>query len=173
MRALLGLGANLGDRQATLEAALQALERVPRTRVTAVSSWWETDPVGYADQPRFLNAVAEVDTALSPEALLGACLGIEAALGRVRTFANAPRVADIDLLVAEGVTRATAELTLPHPRMGERAFVLVPLMELYPDAKPYGFDFSRQAATVDRTGVFVYNSKKSDKNRRFAQKTRE
>lgn len=139
MRAALGLGANLGDRAATLAAAIEAIGHLPGTRVTAVSSVYETKPVGYAQQPDFYNMAVTVETDLSPRALLGACLGIEAALGRVRTFQNAPRVADIDLLTAEGVTSNDAELTLPHPRMGERAFVLVPLWELFPDGRAPGF----------------------------------
>ncbi len=140
-RAVLGLGANLGDRAATLQAAVDALALLPGTRVTAVSSVYETVPVGYLDQPDFFNIVVAVETALSPRALLGACLGIEAALGRVRTFRNAPRVVDVDVLLVEGVTCDDPELQLPHPRMMERAFVLVPLTELFPDRVALGVPF--------------------------------
>lgn len=141
MRAVLGLGGNLGDRAANLSAAVKALEHLPGTRVTALSSLYETAPVGYADQPDFLNRVAVVETSLSPRALLGGCLGIEAALGRVRGRRFGPRVVDIDLLLYEGVASGDPELTLPHPRMMERAFVLVPLAELFPDHVALGIPF--------------------------------
>ena len=141
MRAVLGLGGNLGDRAENLRAALDALAHLPGTAVTAVSSIYETAPVGYADQPDFYNLVAVVETELSPHALLGGCLGIEAALGRVRTFRNAPRVVDIDVLLIEGFTSDEEELTVPHPRMMERAFVLVPLKELFSDNIALGTSF--------------------------------
>lgn len=148
-RAVLGLGGNLGDRVGNLQAALDALAHLPDTKVVAVSSLYETAPVGYADQPDFYNLVAVVETALSPRTLLGGCLGVEAALGRVRTFRNAPRVVDIDLLLMEGVVSNDAELTLPHPRMMERAFVLVPLAELFPKNVALDVPFS----VNDTTGV--------------------
>ena len=141
MKAVLGLGANLGDAPATLRAAVEALGRLPHTTVTAVSSLYLTAPVGYVDQPDFHNIVVTVETELTPHALLGGCLGIEAALGRVRTFQNAPRVVDIDLLLYEGFAEATAELTVPHPRMMERAFVLVPLAELFENYVACGVPF--------------------------------
>ena len=134
-------------------SARQALEALPGTRGTAASSLYETDPVGYADQPPFLNAVLLVETALSPRALLGACLGIEAGLGRVRTFRNAPRVVDIDVLVMEGICSQEDELPLPHPRMAERGFVLVPLEELFPDGQGLGWDFLTAMKTVCGEGV--------------------
>ena len=137
--AVLGLGTNIGEREENLKTALESLDRVPGTKVVKTSGIHETEPVGYADQPDFLNMCAVVETALSPEALLGACLGIEAAMGRLRPFKNGPRVIDIDLLLYEGEKRDTDELTLPHPRMWEREFVTVPLAEL-------GLDLSRFTA---------------------------
>ena len=151
-RAVLGLGANLGDREANLAAALRAIGRLPHTEVTAVSPIYETAPVGYADQGDFLNLVAVVDTDLSPRALLGGCLGIEAALGRVRTIRFGPRVVDIDLLLMEGVTCSDPELTLPHPRMMERGFVLIPLGDLFPDGVALGTPFP----TVEDPSVHLY-----------------
>lgn len=148
IRALLGLGANLGDREDTLARAVASLNALPRTTVKRVSSLYETAPVGYTDQPDFLNAVAEVETELSAHALLGACLGIEAVLGRRRTFQNAPRVVDIDLLLYGTLRSEEPELVLPHPRMGERAFVLVPLAELFPDKKVDGWDFTTACQRV-------------------------
>ncbi|MBE6768918.1 MAG: 2-amino-4-hydroxy-6-hydroxymethyldihydropteridine diphosphokinase [Ruminococcaceae bacterium] len=141
MRAVLGLGANLGDPLTALRTAVDALGLLPHTAVTAVSSVYQTAPVGYADQPDFYNIVVTVETALTPHALLGGCFGIEAALGRVRTFRNAPRVVDIDLLLYEGYCEKTEELTVPHPRMMERAFVLVPLAELFPEGEALGVPF--------------------------------
>ena len=143
MRAVLGLGANIGDPLSALRSAVDALGLLPHTTVTAVSSVYQTAPVGYTDQPDFYNIVVTVETALTPHALLGGCLGIEAALGRVRTFRNAPRVVDIDLLLYEGYTEETEELTVPHPRMMERAFVLVPLAELFPEGEALGEKFEK------------------------------
>lgn len=154
MHMLLGLGANLGQPVETLQAALEALGRVPGITVCRRASFYRTAPVGYTDQPAFTNTVAEIDTSLPPSAVLGACLGIEAALGRERTFRNAPRVVDIDLLLADGAESATPVLTLPHPRLRERAFVLVPMSELYPDCRCYGYDFSADLQAVDATQIF-------------------
>ncbi len=143
MRAVLGLGANLGDPLSALRAAVEALDLLPHTTVKAVSSVYQTAPVGYADQPDFYNMVLTVETALTPHALLGGCFGIEAALGRVRTFRNAPRVVDIDVLLCEGYSEETEELTVPHPRMTERAFVMVPLAELFPEGEALGLTFEK------------------------------
>lgn len=129
----IALGANLGDRLATLRAAVRRLGRLGR--VAALSSVYETDPVGYADQPPFFNAVARLGTMLSPPDLLSALLGIEADLGRVRSFPNAPRTLDLDLLLYDDLVLDTPTLTLPHPRLHERAFVLVPLAEIAADAE--------------------------------------
>ncbi len=154
MRAVLGLGANLGEAPDTLRAAVEAIGHLPHTAVAAVSSVYLTAPVGYADQPDFHNIVITVETTLTPHALLGGCLGIEAALGRVRTFRNAPRVVDIDLLLYEGYTEESEELTVPHPRMMERAFVLVPLQELFADGVALGVPFEATASPdVRRIGA--------------------
>jgi len=151
--AALGIGANLGDRLGCLDQAVAALALLPGTRILALSKVYETDPVGYAQQPAFLNAALRLETELSPAALLGACLGIEAALGRRRNFKNGPRAIDIDLLLYEGAACAGAELALPHPRMRERAFVLVPLADLYPSGSAPGFPFADALATLCRDGV--------------------
>ena len=130
--AWIGLGANLGDPRAQLQAALEALSQLPGTELAAHSSLWHSAPVGYADQPPFVNAVARLRTRLDADALLDALQGIEAAHGRTRSFANAPRTLDLDLLLYGQETRDTARLTLPHPRMHARAFVLRPLSEIDP-----------------------------------------
>jgi 2-amino-4-hydroxy-6-hydroxymethyldihydropteridine diphosphokinase len=129
--AYIGLGSNLGDRQATLRTAVQRLETWGR--VTGISSLYETEPVGYLEQPPFLNAVVALESELAPGELLRALLGIERDLGRKRSFPNAPRTLDLDLLLVDEVTLDSTALTLPHPRLHERAFVLVPLAELAPD----------------------------------------
>jgi 2-amino-4-hydroxy-6-hydroxymethyldihydropteridine diphosphokinase len=132
-RAYIGLGSNLGDREATLRAALAALEGDPELELAAVSSFRETDPVGYLDQPRFVNAAAAVDTELEPRALLTRLLEVERALGRRRDGPPlGPRTIDLDLLLYDGLRLAEPGLQIPHPRLHERVFVLEPLAEIAP-----------------------------------------
>lgn len=131
--AYLGLGGNLGDRLAALRDAMNALGSLGK--IVAVSSIYETAPVGYLDQPSFLNAAAVLETSLTAEELLSATLEIERSLGRERTFRNAPRTLDIDLLMYDDKISDDPGLTLPHPRLYERAFVLVPLAEIAPDIR--------------------------------------
>ena len=132
-RAYIGLGANLGDRGATLTRALEILAERPEIEVVAVSSFRETDPVGFLDQPRFLNGAAEIETVLPPEALLTTLLDVERELGRTRGgHRYGPRTVDLDLLLVNGVTVDEPGLTLPHPRLHERAFALEPLVEIDP-----------------------------------------
>ena len=130
MQAYIALGTNLGDRLANLNAAVHALSLLPGTTITALSGVYQTAPVGYDDQPDFYNACLRCETTLSPRTLLGACLGIEAAMGRKRQIPNGPRIIDLDLLLYEQEHLQCPELTLPHPRMMERAFVLGPLCEI-------------------------------------------
>ena len=113
--------------------AVELLGERPGIEIVAVSSFRETDPVGYLDQPRFLNAAVAIDTSLAPEALLDALLDVERELGRAREGPRyGPRTVDLDLLLVEGVTVDEPGLTLPHPRLHERAFALEPLAELDP-----------------------------------------
>ena len=132
-KAFIGLGANIGDPGRQLRNALAALDGIPGTRLMRASSLWRTAPVGYAAQPDFVNAVAEVETAQAPRALLEALLAIEKRFGRERSFANAPRTLDLDLLLYGDRVLSEQGLELPHPRMHERAFVLAPLAEIAPD----------------------------------------
>lgn len=130
MNAYLGIGTNIGNRIENLQNAICALNLLPLTIVTQVSNVYETDPVGYDDQDDFLNIVVEVETKLNSDNLLGAALGIEAGIGRIRTIKNGPRVIDIDLLLYGDECKNTETLILPHPRMMERGFVLVPLSDI-------------------------------------------
>lgn len=130
--AYIGLGANLGDRRASLRRALRLLAHIEDTRLLRVSSFYETPPWGNEKQPPFLNACAVLETHLLPLVLLRAVQRIERSLGRVRKEHWGPRMVDIDLLVAEGYESAASELRLPHPYLHERAFVLLPLMEIAP-----------------------------------------
>jgi len=136
-----------------LAEALGRLGRVPGVQVVAVSSLYATAPVGREDQPEFLNAVAEVRTSLSPRELLAACLGIEASLGRIRTERWGPRTIDLDLLLHGETQLAEDALTLPHPRMSERAFVLAPLAEIAPGLRLGGTSVADRVAAIDRSGV--------------------
>jgi len=134
-RAYVGLGSNLGDRMGALREALRRLAEAPGVESVRCSPVYETDPVGFTDQPPFLNACAEVATSLGPEELLATCLAIESAMGRERAERWGPRVVDLDLLLYEDLEVRTEALTLPHPRITDRAFVLVPLMDLDPDLR--------------------------------------
>jgi 2-amino-4-hydroxy-6-hydroxymethyldihydropteridine diphosphokinase len=131
--ATVGLGANLNDPAAQVEYALAELDRLPGTRLIARSSLYASAPVGYVDQPDFINAVAQIETALAPRALLAALLDIEHRHGRERSFRNAPRTLDLDLLLYGDAHFHEEGLSLPHPRMSERGFVLLPLLEIAPD----------------------------------------
>jgi 2-amino-4-hydroxy-6-hydroxymethyldihydropteridine diphosphokinase len=131
-RAYVGLGANLGDREATIRRALELLGAEPGIEVVAVSTLRETEPVGYADQPAFLNGAAALDTELSPRALLDRLLAVEQELGRVRGAGPrfGPRTIDLDLLLYGSEVVDEPGLTVPHPRLAERSFALEPLCEL-------------------------------------------
>jgi 2-amino-4-hydroxy-6-hydroxymethyldihydropteridine diphosphokinase len=130
----LGLGSNLGDREAVLRAAIRALD-AGGVRILHRSSVYETEPVGLRDQPRFLNLVVEAETALSPDDLLALIQLIEASLGRTREVRWGPRTVDIDILLFGDETVVTDRLTIPHPEIRGRRFVLEPLAELRPDLK--------------------------------------
>ena len=132
--AYIALGSNLEHPEAQIQKGFEALAMLPKTRLAGVSSLYRTAPVGHVDQPDFVNAVACIETALPPRGLLDALLAIERRHGRVRDFANAPRTLDLDVLLYDGLALAEPGLTIPHPRMHERAFVMVPLAEVAPGA---------------------------------------
>lgn len=132
--AYIAVGANLADPIAQVRAGIEALAMLRDTRLARFSSLYKSGAVGYLDQPDFVNAVAEIETALAPRALLDELVRIERRHGRTREFANAPRTLDLDILLyAEDVVNEPG-LTIPHPRMHERAFVMVPLAEIAPEA---------------------------------------
>ena len=154
--AYIALGSNLEEPQRQLQAGFAALARLPDTQLVAQSSLYRSAPVGYANQPDFVNAVAVIHTTLTPRTLLDALLSIERMHGRVREFPNAPRTLDLDLaLYGERVINEPG-LTVPHPRMHQRAFVLAPLAEIAPDAQVPGHGRVRDLlAAVDVASVSV------------------
>ena len=151
-------GGNLGDRMAALTEALRLLDATPGMRRIACSSVYETEPWAVADQPNFLNLVAAYETTLSPEDLLAACKSVEEEIGRVASYRWGPRLIDVDILLYNDqvVDLAEPDLQIPHPRMTQRAFVLVPLAEIAPDLSvpPQGDTVRRLLDEVDgREGV--------------------
>lgn len=153
----LALGSNLGDRRANLRAALEALP--PAARLRAASPVYETPPWGIADQPPFLNMAAEAETSLAPEALLAHLKDAERRLGRLPAPRWGPRLIDLDLLFYGDLVCETPALTIPHPRLHERAFVLVPLADLAPDLvhPALGRTVRQMLAEVDASGVKRYD----------------
>lgn len=149
----LSLGANLGNRAETLRAAVQRIAAKDGVTLCAVSSLYETAPWGKTDQPDFLNIAVSLKTMLLPEAVLALTQTVETELGRVRHERWGPRTIDIDILYIEGVERHTPALTLPHPYMTERAFVLVPMAEIAPDLVVKGRTVEQWRKTVDDKGV--------------------
>ena len=154
MIAYLGIGTNIGDRLQNLIDSVNALRLLPLTEVIEISSAYETEPVGFADQNDFLNIVVSVSTELTAENLLGAALGIEAGMGRVRTIKNGPRIIDIDLLMYGNEEYDTKTLKLPHPRMLERNFVLKPLLDL--DLKKSYYSKEKIEKLLTNVGVSFY-----------------
>lgn len=158
MKAVLGLGGNLGDPCGNIRCALAAVSNLCGTRLLRVSRYYLTEAVEVTEpQPPYINCAAEIETRLSPNALLGACLGIESALGRTRPGFKSPRTVDIDLLLYDGVNMSTDELNLPHPGILRRAFVLVPLSDLYSDGSAFGLEFAPALANVadQRIELFI------------------
>lgn len=164
-RAFVGLGSNQGDSFALLEAARTALDSLPQTALIRCSRYYRTEPVGDAEQPEFLNAVAELETVLKPLALLRGMQRIEIELGRARDPDRrwGPRTIDLDLLLFGHAVVREQDLTVPHPRMGERAFVLEPLAELAPDLEIPGLGrLSDLRARLDASGVRLVRGPSTD-----------
>ena len=140
--AYVGIGSNLDDPRAHVLRAFAELDRMPHTRLVKRSSLYRSAPLGHTDQPDFVNAVAQLETGLPAERLLAELQEIEGRHGRKRTFQNAPRTLDLDLLLFGAARLDSETLTVPHPRMHQRAFVLQPLLEIAPDL-PFGLDACR------------------------------
>lgn len=152
-RAFVALGGNLGDPRAAMGRALDLLDADYDTQVLRVSSLYRTPPWGKADQPDFLNAVAAVETSLAPRALLDLCLATETALHRVRDERWGPRTIDLDVLAYGDLVLTESGLEIPHPRLTQRAFVLVPLAELAPDLQIRGLPVAEWLALADVSGI--------------------
>jgi 2-amino-4-hydroxy-6-hydroxymethyldihydropteridine diphosphokinase len=143
----IGLGSNLADPVFQVSRALDALDNLPHTRVMLRSSLYRSAPVGYLAQPDFINAVAQLETELMPRALLAALLALEQECGRTREFCNAPRTLDLDVLLYDDLRHHEHGLTIPHPHMHLRAFVLQPLLEIAPDCVIPGVGPAAEAAS--------------------------
>jgi len=156
-RAFLGLGSNMGDRKKYLLQALAHLEENNNIKIIKKSSIYETEPVGFKEQNLFLNMVIKINTDLRPWELLDYCQKIENLLGRERTVKWGPRTIDIDILIYEGFEMTTKKLTLPHPRMQERAFVLIPLKEIAPETIINNQKINELISEIDTTGVRTFN----------------
>lgn len=157
--AVLSLGSNLGERMSNLKNAIQALDNLEKTSVVKVSKFYETEPFGTQEkQSKYINCCAVISTELSPEMLMGACLGIEAAMGRVRTHRFCARTIDIDILLYENLEVNLANLTLPHPRMLERNFVLVPLNDICPGLKFKSWNFQKYSQKISNVKFGVVES---------------
>jgi len=153
-QAFIALGSNLQNPQAQVERALQTIANTAKIKLIKASSLYKTAPVGYENQPDFINAVAEIETDLSPVALLQKLLEIEAQHGRERPFPNAPRILDLDVLLYKGIATNTPELTLPHPRMHLRGFVMLPLAEIAPKISIGNHGFADDLASkCDNLGI--------------------
>lgn len=152
--AVIALGSNLGNRIENLNAAVRAIARLSEVKIIKASSVYETEPIGCDDDSdKYYNAAILVETNASPALLLGECLGIEAAMGRHRTKRNEPRIIDLDLILYEGFKSENYELTVPHPRILERAFVMAPLLELYPSGRAPGLFFGPHLRDLGMDGV--------------------
>jgi len=153
VKTALGLGSNLGDRQAQIMLALDALAMHPHIDILAVSALYQTPPWGKTDQPAFFNAAVLVETDLAPRTLLETVLGIERSLGRLRNELWGPRTIDLDILLYGDQTIDEPGLTIPHPRIQERAFVIRPLADILPDAMIAGRCVSDWLAALDVSGI--------------------
>ena len=163
-QAYISIGTNMGDRYDYLTQTVEALRKIEGIFEVETSSIYETTPVGVTDQPDFLNMVAKISTTLAPQDLLLACQQIEQQLGRVRTIRWGPRTADLDILLYNNDIIETETLIVPHPRMGERAFVLIPLTELAPElCDPLTGDRYQRKAIIQEDVVNIWKPADADK----------
>ena len=157
-RIFLSLGSNLGDKEGNIGHAIELLSK--KVKILKKSSYYETEPVGYKDQPWFLNMVLEGETELPPEEVLSFSKSIESEMKRIKTIVNGPRIIDIDILIYEDEVIETGDLTVPHPRMFVRSFVMVPLLEIAPDLIIRGRDIKDVMGTLK--GEKIHKRKEKD-----------
>lgn len=141
MKYVLGVGTNMGSRMENINRCIDSINLTPYTDVLMCSAVYETEPVGYARQDNFYNCVLLVESELDVHEMLGLCLGIESGFGRKRGIANGPRILDIDILLAEDKRVEAKNLSVPHPRIRERRFVLMPMLDLFPQGTAFGYEF--------------------------------
>lgn len=155
----ISLGSNIGNRLEYLQRAVGLLQQVEQVNVVNMSSVYETDPVGYGEQAAFLNMVAEIETLLTPHEILKKCNEIEAQLGRTRDIRWGPRTVDLDILLYNEENMKTEDLIIPHPRMMERGFVLIPLVELQANlVDPQSMQLLADVAHVQKEGVHLWKT---------------
>ena len=151
--AVIALGTNMGNRIENINAAVRAIARLSGVKILKASAIYETEPVGCEEDDKYYNAALLVETSVSPAVLLGECLGIESAMGRFRTRRNEARIIDLDLILYESFRSESYELTVPHPRILERAFVMAPLLDLYPSGRAPGLFFGPHLRDLGMDGV--------------------
>ncbi|MBL7566113.1 2-amino-4-hydroxy-6-hydroxymethyldihydropteridine diphosphokinase [Staphylococcus saccharolyticus] len=152
VKAYLGLGSNIGEREIQLQEAIKILDSFKGVEVTQISDIYETEPVGYTEQPLFLNLCVEIETNLNPQDLLARCLDVEQQLHRVRVISWGPRTLDVDILLYDDLIIEEENLSIPHPRMTERAFVLTPLNDIAPNrVEPRSHQTIQNLVMVDDT----------------------
>ncbi len=156
-KAILSLGSNLGDRVHYINKAINSLENIPKLELLKISSYYETEPYGVNEvQNKYINCCVKLNTSLNSSELLGVCLGIESALGRKRDYKFCPRTIDIDLIAYGNEVKNEENLILPHPRLFERAFVLVPLKEICPEGSFEGLNFLQNFKNCDLKEIRKY-----------------
>lgn len=159
MRYILSIGTNIGNRKENIDKCIEAITLVPYTDVLIRSGIYETEPVGYARQQNFYNCNVLIESKFEPHEMIGICLGIESGLGRKRGIKNGPRIIDVDLIMAENFSTRTANLTVPHPRMCERRFVLQPMLDLFEDGIVFGTDIKPFLEKIENQDVFKIEDK--------------
>lgn len=149
MQYVISVGTNLGDKKKNIDNAIDAINNIPYTDVVKMSNIYKTEPVGYARQDDFYNAILLVESQFDPHEMLGICLGVEAGLGRIRALKNGPRILDLDIIFVEGEEIKTPNLIVPHPRYHERRFVLEPMLDVFPSGEAFGREFKHFIDDID------------------------
>lgn len=146
---VLSVGTNMGDRKKNIENAVNALNNLPYTDVISSSAIYQTEPVGYARQDDFYNAVLLVKSQFNPHEMLGICMGIESGFGRIRGIKDGPRILDLDIIFAQNMLIESDNLTVPHPRYSQRRFVLEPMLDIFTDGIAFGIDFKKYIDDIE------------------------